>query len=944
MKPILKWQYEQIVKTLLLIQGHEGDPSCPCASEGETCMRKHFLELEALAQETIPICDDKKHIKELWTLVEETKALREDEERALCGKNRKQTTDVLSWSRDWRKKFEAISLACDLVSARVRETGLADSGPVAVLEIPAPFGWPGGKKNLAGRIIAIIPPHKTYVEPFAGAASVFWRKQPSQVEVLNDMDADLMRFYRHISDIKTCKISTVSEDWGNLKSKKGQLEPCEFLANVLCSFGNMRGSRVVNKGSEAGGGYHRCFADAPQFHQYLPEYQARLATTKLHNEDWEKVVRRYDGPDTFFFIAPPYHGTSRAYNHAGDQLSRLAEVLPTLKGKFLLTYDDHPDVVKALKRFEQVKVKSTYTLQAGANNRQGKQLMIANYPLKAALKDTDDDIVSLSDFWPTVVTGLGLGIGLRTIGYAWESAFKRGQFPARDKALRGLGPYTIIQEHDDGDLTVQVKGKLWVVTTEGKVFEEAKMKDATLAIRFVNETKRISTMTGDVVVRKYPILGTNHLTYDAWEHTKDGHSTITFFKGEGWKGRVGTKRLPKHLEALPAYSQDRLRKVKAWQEQEYSRAYRYIEEAFPSIKGVGTRRMGQIDLEVRAMKDGNSSGIMGQAGQKKPINFNPVASMASKYAIDLDTSPEEIVRTVANSDARARYRDKVSGAEISLNPDNMDQMLVFYGDDIAEAETNEEAVKILSYVRQWKKLPDWAYVFDTVLSANPPLAVNQVLDIPAETLSGESYRWGNPTGFKLFLPADAYCVERSLYAFRSGDLVLLSVCAPDTGFRSAKHLYAVKRSHLKTQIERGNIRIIGDMQDTGHEAGLGAETPAYIDVWKNTITKHYRLSSTMHKGSVRTVKSKGVLVILGCPKSAEWKGGVCSENQEVVQTHVTKTPEAMKEVREWEKAGVTINYKTKQEGITPRDSIDPAPGQDLIKELGHAIEKSEAIT
>ena len=133
------------------------------------------------------------------------------------------------------------------------------------------------------------------------------------------------------------------------------------------------------------------------------------------------------------------------------------------------------------------------------------------------------------------------------------------------------------------------------------------------------------------------------------------------------------------------------------------------------------------------------------------------------------------------------------------------------------------------------------------------------------------------------------------------------------------------------------------MQDAGHEAGLGAETPAYIDVWKKTITKHYRLSSTMHKGSIRTIKSSGVLVILGCPKSAEWKGGVCSENQEVVQTHVTKTPEATKEVEGGEKAGVTIHYKTKQEGITPQDSSGPVPSKDLIKELSHAIEKSEVI-
>ena len=57
MNPILKWQYEQIIKEHLLLQEHLSDPSGPCESDGEMCVRKHLCAMEAYAEETIPMED-----------------------------------------------------------------------------------------------------------------------------------------------------------------------------------------------------------------------------------------------------------------------------------------------------------------------------------------------------------------------------------------------------------------------------------------------------------------------------------------------------------------------------------------------------------------------------------------------------------------------------------------------------------------------------------------------------------------------------------------------------------------------------------------------------------------------------------------------------------------------------------------------------------------------
>src|ERR1044071_9361528 len=59
-----------------------------------------------------------------------------------------------------------------------------------------PLAYIGGKNRLATKIISILPEHTTYVEPFAGGAQVFFHKLPSNVEVLNDLDYDIVNFFR----------------------------------------------------------------------------------------------------------------------------------------------------------------------------------------------------------------------------------------------------------------------------------------------------------------------------------------------------------------------------------------------------------------------------------------------------------------------------------------------------------------------------------------------------------------------------------------------------------------------------------------------------------------------------------------------------------------------------------------------------------------------------
>ena len=110
MKPILKWQYEQIIKELLLLQEHASDPSCPCETENEMCFRKHLFLIEAYAQETLTIEEDEEMNGKLERLSKEAREFRRMQEKVLRGEDVELPIDLAHWTRDWRKAFETYSL------------------------------------------------------------------------------------------------------------------------------------------------------------------------------------------------------------------------------------------------------------------------------------------------------------------------------------------------------------------------------------------------------------------------------------------------------------------------------------------------------------------------------------------------------------------------------------------------------------------------------------------------------------------------------------------------------------------------------------------------------------------------------------------------------------------------------------------------------------------
>jgi len=239
-----------------------------------------------------------------------------------------------------------------------------------------PLSYIGGKNRLAERIIEIFPKHTTYVEAFAGGAQVFFHKEPSAVEVLNDLDGEIVNFFRvcqwhHEELIRYFRFAIVSrKSFDILKATDpATLTDIQRAARYLYILKNSFASLVRHSN------YHWHVVQRPGFNlEKLPELlhntHKRLERVQIECSPYEEILRRYDRSTTLFYLDPPYFRRKLyRYNLEDDEFPKLAERLAKLRGKFVLSLNDVPEVRTLFRRFHIKKVALHYTAQKRAGRR-----------------------------------------------------------------------------------------------------------------------------------------------------------------------------------------------------------------------------------------------------------------------------------------------------------------------------------------------------------------------------------------------------------------------------------------------------------------------------------------------------------------------------------------------------------------------------------------------
>ena len=242
----------------------------------------------------------------------------------------------------------------------------------------------GGKSRLRKTIIEMIPDHTCYVELFLGAGWVFFGKEPSKVEVINDVDKELINLFRmikyHAPEIERLLQYEFSgrdifEEYKNytLENLTEIHRSVRFLYLISQSF--------ASKGNNYGYGTNTRPSPQIFYNGVLGEIKERLRNTYVENLSFEKIIEKYDREHTFFFCDPPYFETCGYATEFGEKEQLLLrEKLINLKGKFLLTINDHQQVREWYKDFNIKEVEVGYSVAKEKEGRRNfKELIITNY-------------------------------------------------------------------------------------------------------------------------------------------------------------------------------------------------------------------------------------------------------------------------------------------------------------------------------------------------------------------------------------------------------------------------------------------------------------------------------------------------------------------------------------------------------------------------------------
>jgi len=203
----------------------------------------------------------------------------------------------------------------------------------------AAWGAPGGKHFIAEKIADRIPEHSIYVEPFAGGAAVYFKKPSSEVEVLNDKDTDIARAFQFLR-------SMTPEQFKQLKKMNWKVNAGTFKrlkdSQPISDIDRFRKFYYLRKGSFGSGGetVNPMMEGETIDVNKLWKVHDRLKNTKIMGRHALELIRKYDSPDTFFYLDPPYPdrdfiGAKETFTE--DDLTKLVSELKGIKGKFLLS-------------------------------------------------------------------------------------------------------------------------------------------------------------------------------------------------------------------------------------------------------------------------------------------------------------------------------------------------------------------------------------------------------------------------------------------------------------------------------------------------------------------------------------------------------------------------------------------------------------------------------
>lgn len=253
---------------------------------------------------------------------------------------------------------------------------------------PAPYI--GGKKMLAKRLVGRINavPHRLYAEPFIGMGGVFFRRdQRPKCEVINDWSEDVATFFRilqrhYVAFMDMLRWQVTSRaGFERLRAQDpATLTDLERAARFLylqkLTFGGKVAQRTFGVATDGPARF-----DVAKVGPVLEAAHERLSSVVIERLPWSDFLARYDRPGTLFYLDPPYFGCETDYGRDlfdRSQFEAMAEQLRGIKGRFILSLNDRPEVRRIFEGFAIEAVPVRYTVGGMAQSQVVGEVIISN--------------------------------------------------------------------------------------------------------------------------------------------------------------------------------------------------------------------------------------------------------------------------------------------------------------------------------------------------------------------------------------------------------------------------------------------------------------------------------------------------------------------------------------------------------------------------------------
>ncbi|MBI2954996.1 MAG: DNA adenine methylase [Chloroflexi bacterium] len=275
---------------------------------------------------------------------------------------------------------------------------------VATKPINSPFKWVGGKSRLRQTIVKMMPECDCYVEVFAGAAWVLFGKRPSHVEILNDLDGEVVNFFKVIKNkpnefLESFELDLVSrEEFERLRSITAESlaewtdiqRAHRFYYLVMAAWGGEFHSPRFQTSVSDGGHGNRLIGALKHLRERIDPVHKRLQTVIIEHLDWRACIERYDRSyednRVVMYLDPPYPLNPCNYRlnmRARKQHAELAKVLRDVKCRFILSSYDLLDMKELYKDFFVTPVSFTAGMPAGKKGKKqrtkNQEIIVTNY-------------------------------------------------------------------------------------------------------------------------------------------------------------------------------------------------------------------------------------------------------------------------------------------------------------------------------------------------------------------------------------------------------------------------------------------------------------------------------------------------------------------------------------------------------------------------------------